>query len=530
MFRVIAVLLAMIFAGSACSGPDASSDQEPVTPTAPPSATTSPGPLREMTPTPMGVMPTPTASVSPTASATRSPELTATATLTPTVLPTPLPPTPTAVPLRASPESQAIALPNVNAQYQLAISELDVDSGYLRASEIVTISALEGVPSPLFLQVVPAWDGFFTLLEMTVDDVVVEPSVLHGGFTLAVPLQVGAPEAVIAMDFELRVGAEASGWGGTSLDGSVLRLGYWFPIVSTDHGYSDTLDPSYTDVASFDVSLTVDPDVAFSYTGEIVEEAALDDGRVRYVMRADNVRDFALALSRDYTRDRVVSEAGVAVELYSIDTASETRSAVLAWAVDAIDQLSALIGPYPYATFRIADAGPSMPGGVEFPGMVYYNPNYAQLDRLIYHEVAHQWLYGIIGTRTLDDGWVDEGGAEFFERGLPTGFAEVPTVPPGGYEYPLDAASGELLADASRQWYFSIYEQGARLYYAVAETMGWEAFWQAMRALYDTYAFGIATSWDVLETWQLHSPVDLRPLFDETFRYDWIDQLPEPGG
>lgn len=385
------------------------------------------------------------------------------------------------------------------------------------------------MPERLFLQVVPAWDGFFTLLGMSLDGVAIEPEMLNGGFTFAVPLPSDTTSAELAIEFELNVGVEASGWGGTAIDGSVLRLGYWFPIISNDHGYSATLDPSYTRVASFDVSLVVDSNVEFAHTGEIVGQEVLGDGRVRYDMRADGVRDFALSLSRDYALDSIVSEAGVTIELYAIDTPSETRAAVLGWAADAIDQLSALVGPYPYASFRIADAGPSMPGGVEFPGMVYYNPNYYQLDRLIYHEVAHQWLYGIIGTRTLLDGWIDEGGAEFFERGLPTGFTETPEVPPSGYQYPLDASYDELAADASRQWYFSIYEQGARFYYAVAGTMGWDAFWSAMRDLYADNAFGIATAWDVLETWQRHSSVDLRPLYSETFRYDWIDRLPEPG-
>jgi hypothetical protein len=33
----------------------------------------------------------------------------------------------------------------------------------------------------------------------------------------------------------------------------------------------------------------------------------------------------------------------------------------------------------------------------------------------------------------------------------------------------------------------------------------------------------------MLRTWQAHSATDLRPLFDDYFRYEWIADLPPPG-
>jgi aminopeptidase N len=277
------------------------------------------------------------------------------------------------------------------------------------------------------------------------------------------------------------------------------------------------------------VTATLPADIQFAHSGEITQRAQLQDGQVRYDMHAENVRDFAMALSRAYEVDSMTSASGVLIELYTVDTGSATKTSVLAWAADAVDRLSDLIGPYPYASYRIADAGPSMPGGVEFPGMIYINTAYPELDRLIYHETAHQWLYGIIGNRTLQDGWIDEGGAEFFERGLATDFTEIPIPPDGGYRYPADATAAEMQGDTSRQPYYSIYEQGARLWYAVLDAMGPDDFWSAMHDLYDQHRFGIVTAWDVLSTWQRHSVNDLRPLFHDAFRYDWIDQLPLPG-
>jgi aminopeptidase N len=219
-----------------------------------------------------------------------------------------------------------------------------------------------------------------------------------------------------------------------------------------------------------------------------------------------------------------VSENGLTDE--AIGYRQETA---LAAAADAIGQLEALIGPYPNPTYSIVDVGPTMPGGLEFPGLIYINPAYSQLDRLIYHETAHQWLYAIIGNRTLVDGWIDEGGAEFFERGLPTGFSEVPSRPSGGYVYWLDSAAEELPDDPARNWYYSIYEQGARFYYDVRASMGDDAFWRAFRDIYARYANDIVTPVGMLSTFQEHSTSDLRPLFDTYFRYPWVRELSGPG-
>ena len=94
---------------------------------------------------------------------------------------------------------------------------------------------------------------------------------------------------------------------------------------------------------------------------------------------------------------------------------------------------------------------------------------------------------------------------------------------------PLDAGYPEEEDDPERNWYYSIYEQGAHFYTEVKATMGDDAFWAAFRDIYANHAFGIATAWDVLTTWQRYSPTDLRPLYNAYFRYDWIDTLLEPG-
>lgn len=435
------------------------------------------------------------------------------------------------IPVRELPADQLLGLPDVDASYDIHITEINVDSGFVQAEQVVSIPEFrDGRPAQLFFQVVPAAYGFFSMDQITVNGQSIEQVTINNGFTYVVPVDpTGTGGLEIGMQFHLSVGFEASGWGYTSLDSGILRLGYWAPLISTDHPNSETFDPSFTRVATFDVTLDIEPGIDFAHSGEITGREDLADGRVRYLMHGEQIRDFDLILSRSYLRKSGYSQSGVLIEYYwSTAVSSDNADYIISVAADALDQMTALLGPYPYPTLRIADAGPSMPGGIEFANLIYINPVYNPLNRLIYHEVAHEWLYGIIGNRTMRDGWIDEGGAEFFERGMPTGFTEIPPVPAGGFQFPLDLTVYEL-GHSDPGFYYAVYEQGARLYYAVLEAMGWDAFWAAMRSLYDQFRFGVVTAWDLLYLWQSNSGVDLRPLFDSYFRYPWIYDLPDPG-
>lgn len=441
------------------------------------------------------------------------------------------------------PDGQQIAIPDLALHYDLHITDVNVDTGLVRTQQTITINAAaDGLPDTLMLQVVPAEYGYFTLDALSVNGVPQTPGTRQGGLILAIDLpdhDATALPLTLDLAFTLAVGNFPNDFIGTVLDGSILRLGYWFPIVSDDHIYSVTLDPSQSRVASFDVTLDVAPDIEIAHTGERVSSERLNDGRERLRIHADDVRDIALVLARDFVVTERVSGTGVRMQYFAhpYSTSGVGSSTAQAWAdtiLDAADwsllRMSELLGPYPWSTYAIVDVGPNMPGGLEFPGLIYVNPAYGELARLIYHETAHQWMYAIIGNRTLIDGWIDEGAAEFFERGLASGFSEVPSPPDAGYAYWLDSSAAELPYDSSRQWYYSIYEQGARFFHELRTEMGSDAFWRAWQQLYAEYAFGMVVPSEFLAIFQEQSPVDLRPTFASYFRYGWVWELLAPGG
>ncbi|MGA7673261.1 MAG: hypothetical protein WBW04_22780, partial [Nitrolancea sp.] len=292
-----------------------------------------------------------------------------------------------------------IDLPDVDAHYTLDVTSLDLERGVVDVNEQVDISSHQGPIQRLYFTVTTAQWRYFRLSSITVNGIPQTPVSLNDGFTLALDPPT-SEHWTVQFAFELDLTQVPQDWYGSGMDGDIMRLGYWFPILSTNFPYPSTADPAYTRSATFDVSLPLPNDVPFVSTGTEVETMAIDATHTRHTLHADNVRDFAITIVPGGRIDTVKTSNGVTIRLLSDpSTTSSERSTELAAAKKTIETLSKLIGPYPYPIFSMANAGPSLPGGIEFPMFIDVNPDVGSASRLVYHETAHQWLYGIIGTR-----------------------------------------------------------------------------------------------------------------------------------
>ena len=69
------------------------------------------------------------------------------------------------------------------------------------------------------------------------------------------------------------------------------------------------------------------------------------------------------------------------------------------------------VGPYPYAVVKVVDGALSAGAGMEYPTItVIPRPsNLFSLDRVITHELGHNWFYGILASDERAHPWMDEG-------------------------------------------------------------------------------------------------------------------------
>ncbi len=193
-------------------------------------------------------------------------------------------------------------------------------------------------------------------------------------------------------------------------DGSV-NLGNFFPILAVfENGeyniapYYSTGDPFYSLAANFDVEFSFPSKYHLSSTG--VKSLTEQGGMTKATMSAKAVRDFAICLTSEaQVASRKVGKTLVSYVGYDGD---ENLAEAIDISAKALEYFSATFGAYPYATLDIVKA-PFLHGGMEYPSLVIISDSLEEasdINRVIVHEIAHQWWYGVVGNnQSASHGW-----------------------------------------------------------------------------------------------------------------------------
>ena len=310
----------------------------------------------------------------------------------------------------------------------------------------------------------------------------------------------------------------------------VWQFGNALPILSVyENGawrtdpYAPIGDPFLSECANYTVTLSLPDGWQCAATAKPEKDGTL------LRMRAFAVRDFAFALSRDWTIAKA-SVNGVEILSYAQDAPSAKRAAQ--YARKAIQTYESLYGAYPYDTFTLCETDFPL-GGMEYPAFIlldqrYYHPDWKDtLELLTAHESAHQWFYALVGSDQFNAAWQDEAlcewatlryakaryGQSAYENllasriDLPMQEKILSPVTPGS---PIDYFAS--FADYSTV----VYGRGAALMQAIEEMTGKaDSF---LRAYCEQYAFALASRQDFTTCLNEWSGMDLSPLI-----LDYID-------
>lgn len=194
-----------------------------------------------------------------------------------------------------------------------------------------------------------------------------------------------------------------------------VRLSGWYPVLCvlndgwcTEEGkWGDYL---FSECADYTVRLTVSNKVTVASSGKRILQTNSDD-TVTYTYEGKNFRDFAFAISDEYS---VVSGVcgSTLVSAYGFD--EKTAQSMLVTAQRALSLYSEKYGNYPYSTYSVCSTK-LKEGGMEFSGLVYVNDTLVdlELEEVVAHETAHQWWYGLVGSSPISNAWLDEGLTEY---------------------------------------------------------------------------------------------------------------------
>lgn len=217
----------------------------------------------------------------------------------------------------------------------------------------------------------------------------------------------------------------------------------WHPMPYLDQG------EFYSEFGSFDVTITLPENYVVAATGTLQtanEKAFLIEKRnatekkvaegfedslefpessdemktIRYT--AENVHDFAWFADKRFhvLKEEVRLPSGKWVDAWAFFTNEEADL----WAKGAFYVGRALqfysehVGEYPWPQATAVQSALSAGGGMEYPmiTVIGNSRDASSLDRVITHEVGHNWFYGILASNEREHAWMDEGMNSYYEN------------------------------------------------------------------------------------------------------------------
>jgi len=289
----------------------------------------------------------------------------------------------------------------------------------------------------------------------------------------------------------------------TRLNG-VIEANRWIPWVSLrrpfdrpNHG-----DPFYTASSPLvRVRIATDRRLVFATTGRKVSATSLVQ-----TFEAKNVRDFNFAASPSY-RVSSVKVGSTWIKVYG--KAGYPASTVMSYARRAIARYGQLVGTYPYTTFKVAQSAGGY--GMESPQLIWIpgGVSGSHLRWLVYHETAHQWFYGLVGSDQAREPFTDEAAADMMARYV-TGIWRASRC--------STARLDRSIYGYSAACYFEIiYIQGAKFLDNLRARIGTTRYWNALKAYVAAHRYGLATTKSLLDTIDASTTLNLRPTFHPRF-------------
>ena len=395
---------------------------------------------------------------------------------------------------------------DLSAEYDVSLA-LNFGSRAFTASTRLTIRNDSGSPiDRVELNTIAARLGGMSLTSVTVDGKPVTATVRDQTITAPFGGILGAGQTVtvdVRYKATLRSNLTGSNWLFTRANG-IVDAHRWIPWVSKPVAFTrpNHGDPFVTPVSPrVRVAITSDRALVFATSGERV---AVDG--LKQTFEAKNVRDFAFTAAPDYqTRTATVGDTTITVYYRS----GAPGAAIMTAAKNAITKMEALVGPYPYKTYRLAQTAGGY--GMESPGLTWIPTGVAtsNVSYLVTHETGHQWFYGIVGNDQAAEPFTDEAATDFLARHV-LGSRRASRCSTARLDLSIYKYS-------SACYYEIIYIQGGNFLDDIRKRMGNTAFWNGIRDYLADNRFELTATKTLLDTLDDHTSLNLVPRFEPRF-------------
>ena len=282
-------------------------------------------------------------------------------------------------------------------------------------------------------------------------------------------------------------------------------------------------DGRYAVPADFRLAVTAPESYALASNGELVSRET-GGGLTRWAFEAENRREIMLTASENYVlRESDAGDVHITALFDSTVNTPEEMDAAVEAAEFGLEYFEGAFGPYPYdelvmSTGAVPSTG--MPASLESSGMFTI-----QLERgtnyTLYHELAHQWFYCLVGNSEVTDCWLDEAFATWAAYLCMEAAGEdadtrwelcemdAENIAGRGYRYinvPLDGADTFKIV---------FYERGAMFLRELEEAVGRDEFLNFVRGYCEEFAFENVSTADFAEYLSDNMPADVSGIVAE---------------
>ncbi|MEV0343675.1 M1 family metallopeptidase [Nocardia sp. NPDC050713] len=195
-------------------------------------------------------------------------------------------------------------------------------------------------------------------------------------------------------------------------------------------------------------------------------------------------------------------------------------------------------GPYPFGGYTVVVTDDDLEIPIEAQGISVFGANHCDgrrgSERLVAHELAHQWFGNSLTLRQWRDIWLHEGFACYAEwiwseaSGGPTADQLARAVLHNLARQPQDIVIGD--PGPKRMFDDRVYKRGALTLHALRLELGEPGFFDLLREWVLRYRHSSVSTEEFTDLAGHYSLVPLRPLWDSWLRDERLPQLPPYGG
>ena len=196
-----------------------------------------------------------------------------------------------------------------------------------------------------------------------------------------------------------------------------------------------------------------------------------------------------------------------------------------------------LFGPYPFDDYTVVVTPDELEIPLEAQGMATFGPNWLSgrgvHQRLIAHELAHQWFGNSLTVTSWADIWLNEGFACYAEWlwSQASGGPTADTLATQHRTRLAGLAQDFVLADPGPETMFDdrVYKRGALTLHALRLHLGDEGFWALLRAWVSEHVHGSVSTADFAQHVAAHDPSgEAERLLEAWLMHPALPLLPRP--